>query len=231
MSLPRYCPKEHALLWSAFSESLLSSWQLIVSTLSSSFDILDMLMPLLTQYFARVQASLLVGPAAATAVKAAKTGDANFMDFSELPSGASEAVVEIAVHYQPVYVDVLIALTEQLVTATRSSVAVAFLQDVWKWLATFTSSRAHPQQAVVQAKKDLAVQNATAIPVSSEDVEPPKIATVTHEIHANMVLLQSIARMTVVAQQHHLHTASVPVILGTSSPEDAAKVFRFLLCF
>lgn len=217
--MTRYCPKEHALLWNAFSESLLSSWQLIITTLSGQFDILSTLMSLLSQYFARVQASILVAPPSKPAASAAK---GNFLDFGEVSSGGAADVTEIGIFYQPVYVDVLIALSEQLVTATRSGIAVTFLQSVWKWLATLTSARVHKQQAALQAKKDLAAQAAgnSAFPAS----DAPKTVIIAHALHADKVLLQSIARMTVVAQQHHLHSVSVPALMGCPSIEEPAKV-------
>jgi len=64
-------------------------------------------------------------------------------------------------------------------------------------------------------------------PLATVQVEAPAESVVeAHETHADQVLLQSVARMTVYAQhQQHLHAASVPQVVGTS-PVEAAHVMH-----
>lgn len=246
----RYCPKEHGLLWSSFAESLVSSWQLITATLSRDFDVLPLLMPLLTELFARVQASMLVPMAAASNRSNAPTPSASYANFLELGEvGAGPAAVpEVGIHYQPVYVDLLLVLAEQLVTVTRSGIAVSFLQSVWKWLQAFTSVRQHKQQAATQLKRDLRSKqlapaglgfgagssllfpsNLAAIaPLATAAVESSGDEHVSHESHADKALLESIARVTVQAQSHqHLHSVAAPEVAGTSAVE-AVRVMQNL---
>lgn len=150
---------------------------------------------------------------------------------------------EVGLHYSPVYVDVLLTLSEELVRITRSGIAVTFLHSVWKWLQLFTSCKQHKQQAAMQLKRDLRNKQFTSSPSShigafNSGVFPstlPALATggvekdvhISHESHADRALLTSIARMTVYAQQYHLHSASVQDIVGTAADE-AARVMQNL---
>lgn len=232
-------------MWSAFAESLLSSWQLITTTLSRDFDLLSLLLPLLQEYFSRVQASMLVPVYPNGANSAAPTPSSSYASFLELGEvGAGPAAIpEVGIHYQPMYVDVLVALAEQLVMVTRSGAAVSFLLSVWKWLQAFTTVKQHKQQAAMQLKKDLRSKQLSAVgfgansstsllfpsnlasisPLATAQAEVPiEDSVVAHEAHADQVLLQSVARMTVYTQQQqHLHSASVPQVVGTSAIEAA----------
>lgn len=233
-------------MWSSFSESLVSSWQLIATTLSRDFDVLSLLLPLLTELFSRVQASMLVSSASVDGRSAAPTPSASYASFLELGEvGAGPAAVpEVGIYYQSVYVDVLLVLAEQLVLTTKSGIATAFLQSVWKWLQAFTSFKQHKQQAATQLKRDLRSKqlappvagagssllfpsNLAAIAPLATEVAP-KDVHVSHEAHADKALLESIARMTVMAQrQQHLHAASVTEAVG-STPAEAARVLQNL---
>jgi len=244
----RYCPKEHGLLWSSFAESLVSSWQLVTATLSRDFDVLSLLMPLLAELFARVQASVLVPMTGASGRSNAPTPSAsyaNFLELGEVGTGPA-AVPEVGIYYQPVYVDLLLVLAEQLVTVTKSGVAVSFLQSVWKWLQALTTIKQHKQQAATQLKRDLQSKqlvppsfgvssgflfpsNLTAIaPLATAEADRSDDAPASHEAHADKALLESIARVTVFAQSgQHLHSISVPEVAGTS-PAEAARVMQNL---
>ena len=152
---------------------------------------------------------------------------------------------EVGLHYSPVYVDVLLTLSEELVRITRSGIAVTFLHSVWKWLQLFTSCKQHKQQAAMQLKRDLRNKQFSSpsshIGAFNSGVFPstlPALAALTtggvekdvhisHESHADRALLTSIARMTVYAQQYHLHSASVQDIVGTAADE-AARVMQNL---
>jgi len=221
----------------------------MTTTLSKDFDLLSLLLPLLHELFARVQASMLVPMHPHGGNSAAPTPISSYTHFLELGEvGTGPATIpEVGIHYQPVYVDILVALTEQLVLVTRSGIAVSFLQTVWKWLQAFTTAKQHKQQAELQLKKELRSKqlasadfsaNSTAsllfpsnltsmAPLATVQVEAPAESVVeAHETHADQVLLQSVARMTVYAQhQQHLHAASVPQVVG-SSPVEAAHVMQ-----
>lgn len=226
----------------------MSSWQLITATLSRDFDVLPLLMPLLTELFTRVQASVLVPMAGANGRSNAPTPSASYANFLELGEvGAGPAAVpEVGIYYQPVYVDVLLVLSEQLVTVTKSGVAVSFLQSVWKWLQAFTTVKQHKHQAATQLKRDLRSKqlappsfgvssgllfpsNLAAIaPLATVEADRSDEVTASHEAHADKALLESIARVTVLAQSgQHLHSAAAPEVAGTS-PAEAARVMQNL---
>jgi hypothetical protein len=185
----------------------------------------------LSQLFARVQASTASQKPEPSKTTLTSTA-ASFLDLSDDTTTAS-AVTEVHVHYQPVYVDVLLSMAEQFVAATRCGMAVTFLQSVWKWLGAFTSARTHPQQAALQQKRDLAAQNAAAvgsngllIPMTGAALSTAGDAAVDapYQQHADRALLQSIVRMTLLAQQEHAHIATAPTVLGTSSPVEGSRV-------
>ena len=242
----RYCVKEHTPLWQTFADSLLTSWHLICSTLNSQFDVQTLLLPLLTQYFARVKASILVQRNATTNVNASAPASvarspsisgSDFIDFGPSNTGGNGGVPEVTVHYHPIYVDVLITLTEQLVSITRSGAAVSFMHTVWQWLGTLTSIRANPQQQVLQRKRDLELGAVGAAPSLVPLLSPSgNISTaasltangdamqVQHQKHADSALLQSISRMTIMAQQQQHVYANGSCALGVASQTDAAAV-------
>jgi hypothetical protein len=229
----RYCPREHTQLWGAFADSLLTSSQLIITTLARDFDILSFLLPVLSQLFARVQASTASQKPEPVQAQLTSTA-ASFLDMSDTTTAAA-AVTEVHVHYQPVYVDVLLTMAEQFVAATRCGMAVTFLQSVWKWLGAFTSARMHPQQVALQQKRDLAAQSAAALgsnglllPTTGGATESGTASDASkdapYQPHADRALLQSIVRMTLLAQQEHAHISTAPTVLGTSSPVEGSRV-------
>jgi hypothetical protein len=266
----RYCPKDHSALWNAFSESLLTCWQVVISTLGSRYDAQMLLLPLLAQLFQRVQASVVVPCAPASAATKTDTGAKNenahnFLDLMPAEaSGAEEVAAGVGVsvkaaerfevHYQPVYLEVLVSLTEQLVAATSSGASVAFLHNVWRWLGTLTSIRANKQQAAVQLQIELAQKNAAAAATAAASTTAPLSlldsfslasggdtslmggvvgssvggssgAGQPYEKHADFLLFQSISRVLALTQRHpHLQFACSPPPVGASSVDDLAQV-------
>jgi hypothetical protein len=226
----RYCPREHTQLWSTFADSLLISSQLIITTLARDFDILSFMLPVLSQLFARVQASTASQKPEPVQAQLTSTA-ASFLDLSDTATAAA-AVTEVHVHYQPVYVDILLTMAEQFVAATRCGMAVTFLQSIWKWLGAFTTARTHPQQAALQQKRDLAAQSANALgsnglllPTSAGAAPMTDVtADAPYQQHADRALLQSIVRMTLLAQQEHARISTAPTVLGTSSPVEGSRV-------
>lgn len=221
-------------------ESLLTSWQLVTATLSRDFDVLSLLLPLLSQVFARVQASTVrSAPAASQGGGAISDTAASFlgMDSAKETGVGVESVKELHAYYEPVYVDILLALAEQLVVATRSGIAVTFLQSVWQWLASLTAARANPAQAALQLKYDMARKAAgpslggggllvptVGVPAASGPEGGADSGNAFDE-HAGRALLQSLVRMSLLAQQsQHLHVASVRPALGTPRPPECSMV-------
>jgi hypothetical protein len=229
----RYCPKEHALLWSAFIDSLLVSCQLITTTLSRDYDIQSLLQPLLSQLLARVQAST-VQPAAPHS--SPSHGTSTIFEHSDALAPA-ETVSELNVHYEPIYVDALLTLAEQLVAATRSGIALSFLQSVWQWVASLTAAKAHVQQGALQLKYDMAQKAAASAAAntlllisrsrsrSSTRDSAGGQAVPAFDEHAGRALLQSLLRMCVFGQHaQHLHIATAPATFGTPGPAETCKV-------
>ena len=213
----------------------------MISTMAQDFDVVQLLMPLLTQLFERVQASVTVcAPVIAVASRnnTIPSTPTSLLDLGEVTPRPLATPTEVLLYYQPVYIDVLIALTEKLVTATCSGIAIAFLQSVWQWLSTFTTIKKHPLQTATQLKRD--IMHAESANNGHNSLLIPVIAAPTHshsstanstadrvdsELHADKTLLLSITRMTIYAQQcMSLHSTTASLNMGTPSHREVAQV-------
>lgn len=260
------------MLWSTFSETMLSSWTLMKETLARDFDILPFLLPLLHEYFSRVRASLVVEGSNFSALNTEyepKVGfgykgfdavdpDTNisastFASSSTSTSTSTSVIPQLLLHYEPVYVDLLLSLAEQMVFTTFSQESVLLLQTVWQWLGAFTSARVHPDQGTLQNEYETAVKTAQQDTTPSKAVDSLLLPTTDlllttsmlsaderagvsvseqrklYEMHANKALLESITRTCMEAQSlPGAYGVGIRKSPGTRSLEAVCKVRHFL---
>jgi hypothetical protein len=191
------------------------------NSLGARLDVQELLLPLLTELFERVQASTL------------RCSDAG--------ADPATSLERVEVRYCPVYVDTLMALAEKLVLLVRSGTAVTALQAIWQWLTLFTSARAHRDQAGAAALSQMHSRAAAMDDLLSIDAEPePAPAPVTgtgalreegrlaHEAHADAAVLQSVLRAIVLSRQEPFAGSanSVPALVGSSFFSEVAQVNR-----
>lgn len=208
------------MLWSTFSETLINSWTLVKETLARDFDPQIFLLPLLKEYFARVRASMVAaGPNVnnpSCIVYDPKMGF-GYKGFQQAANPSTSAIPQIYLHYEPVYIDLLLALSERTLFSTFSNESVVLLKSVWRWLGAFTSPRVHPEQSAMQREHNKLFETAqstvtnntgslllptidqllsTSTPAVDSSSNTPK-----HEVHADKALLESIVRTCLEAQR------------------------------